>query len=65
MVECGSNGPWSLHHEIVSQQALSMQKWKGLKGCCAPILNGIVARSPEELMRSRYTAYVTGSIDTS
>ncbi len=35
---------------------------KKTKGCCAPILNGSVARSPEALMRSRYTAYVTGNI---
>jgi SEC-C motif domain protein len=31
--------------------------------CCAPLLAGGAAASPEALMRSRYTAYVRGAID--
>ena len=31
------------------------------KACCAPILGGAPAASPEALMRSRYTAYATGA----
>ncbi len=33
---------------------------KKAKGCCAPVLAGHPASSPEALMRSRYTAYATG-----
>lgn len=29
-------------------------------GCCAPLLRGAPAPSPERLMRSRYTAFVVG-----
>ena len=36
---------------------------KKTKGCCAPVLTGVPARSPEALMRSRYTAYVSGNIN--
>jgi len=32
-------------------------------GCCGPLLDGVPAESAETLMRSRYTAYVRGSID--
>ena len=38
------------------------QSGKKTKGCCAPLLKGVAAHSPEALMRSRYTAYVTGNI---
>jgi SEC-C motif-containing protein len=34
-----------------------------LEACCGPILDGAPAQTAEELMRSRYTAYVTGNID--
>jgi SEC-C motif-containing protein len=32
------------------------------KGCCEPVLQGTPAPTPEALMRSRYTAYATGSV---
>ena len=38
------------------------QSGRKTKGCCAPLLKGAQARTPEALMRSRYTAYVTGNI---
>ncbi|WP_439593134.1 YchJ family protein [Microbacterium sp.] len=31
-------------------------------GCCAPILAGTAAETPEALMRSRYTAYAIGDL---
>lgn len=34
-----------------------------IDGCCGPILSGAQASSPEALMRSRYSAYVTGNLD--
>ncbi|MCB9672679.1 MAG: YchJ family protein [Alphaproteobacteria bacterium] len=34
-----------------------------LESCCGPYLAGRDAPTPEALMRSRYTAYVTGDID--
>jgi SEC-C motif-containing protein len=34
-----------------------------LDSCCQPIIDGGAAPTPEALMRSRYTAYVTGAID--
>ena len=30
------------------------------KGCCAAVIGGLPAGTPEALMRSRYTAYATG-----
>ena len=39
------------------------QSGKKTKGCCAPIIKGTPARTPEALMRSRYTAYATGNIN--
>ncbi len=39
------------------------QSGKKAKSCCAPILKGSPATSPEALMRSRYTAYATGNIN--
>jgi len=32
------------------------------KGCCALVLDGRPAATPEALMRSRYTAYATGAV---
>ena len=32
------------------------------KGCCLPVLAGTPAKTPEALMRSRYTAYAVGDI---
>jgi SEC-C motif-containing protein len=34
-----------------------------LEACCGPILDGAAAPTAEALMRSRYTAYVTGNVD--
>lgn len=34
-----------------------------LEDCCGPLLGGAMASSPEALMRSRYSAYVTGNLD--
>src|SRR6185295_19112812 len=34
-----------------------------LEACCGPLLAGAPAPTAEALMRSRYTAYVTGAID--
>lgn len=31
--------------------------------CCGPLHAGAVAQTPVELMRSRYSAYVTGDVD--
>ncbi|QKJ19627.1 YchJ family protein [Microbacterium hominis] len=31
--------------------------------CCAPVLRGAAAVTPEQLMRSRYTAFVVGDAD--
>lgn len=31
--------------------------------CCGPILAGVAAKTPEALMRSRYSAYVLGKMD--
>jgi SEC-C motif-containing protein len=36
---------------------------KPLAACCGPILDGAPAPTAEALMRSRYSAYVTGNID--
>jgi SEC-C motif-containing protein len=36
---------------------------RGFDDCCAPLLAGQVAASPEALMRSRYSAFVTGNVD--
>ena len=38
------------------------QSGKRAKGCCGPILKGEEATTPEALMRSRYTAYATGTV---
>jgi SEC-C motif-containing protein len=35
----------------------------GFEQCCAPLLAGAPATSPEALMRSRYTAFVKGNAD--
>ena len=32
------------------------------KGCCAPVLDGTPAATPEALMRSRYVAYATRNV---
>jgi SEC-C motif-containing protein len=32
------------------------------KGCCGPVLRGQLARTPEALMRSRYSAYAAGAL---
>jgi SEC-C motif-containing protein len=34
-----------------------------LESCCGPVLAGTPARTAEELMRARYTAYARGDID--
>ena len=39
------------------------QSGKKAKKCCAPILKGRPAPTPEALMRSRYTAYATGNVN--
>lgn len=31
--------------------------------CCGPLLAGAVATTPEQLMRSRYTAFTLGKVD--
>lgn len=31
--------------------------------CCGPLINGASAKSPEALMRSRYTAFTLGNLD--
>ncbi|MBC7906861.1 MAG: SEC-C domain-containing protein, partial [Rhodospirillaceae bacterium] len=36
---------------------------RGLDACCAPILNGAAAPTPEALMRSRYTAFTQADLD--
>jgi SEC-C motif-containing protein len=36
---------------------------RGLEACCAPILAGAPAPSPEALMRSRYTAFTQADLD--
>ena len=33
------------------------------ENCCGPILDGALAKTPEALMRSRYSAYVLGKMD--
>jgi len=35
---------------------------RALAACCGPILAGARAATPEELMRSRYTAYAVGDV---
>ncbi len=35
---------------------------RNAKGCCARILDGEAAQTPEALMRSRYTAYAVGDV---
>lgn len=37
----------------------SGNKWKR---CCGPVIDGVPAASPEALMRSRYSAFATGSV---
>lgn len=37
----------------------SGRKWKR---CCGPVIDGAPAASPEALMRSRYSAFATGSV---
>lgn len=34
-----------------------------LADCCGPIISGVLAPTPEALMRSRYSAFVLGNID--
>ncbi|MGE5548157.1 MAG: YchJ family protein [Solirubrobacterales bacterium] len=36
---------------------------RGQDECCGPLLAGAPAPTPEALMRSRYTAFVTGNLD--
>jgi SEC-C motif-containing protein len=36
---------------------------RSLEDCCAPIVAGTPAPTPEALMRSRYTAFVLGELD--
>lgn len=38
-------------------------KGESLETCCGPILDGAPAATAEQLMRSRYTAYVVGNVD--
>ena len=36
---------------------------RSLEDCCGPIIAGAPAPTPEALMRSRYSAFVTGQLD--
>ena len=37
---------------------------QSFSSCCKPIISGnVIAQAPEQLMRSRYSAYVNGAID--
>jgi SEC-C motif-containing protein len=47
--------------KLAVNQACPCGSERKAKSCCAPLLSGMIAASPEALMRSRYTAYVAGA----